>query len=299
MKFLRVLPCLILFLSIFPWTAAAQQAASDEERLASAKKAYSTKNWEETARIANGPAAQPSELDYLRGMALMHLEQWEAAREAFSAGLGKAPKDSRFPAERAGAEYRLKDFSAAKRDLRSALLLEPRDEYALEFLGTIYLLEGNLEAALKYWNRIERPRLASMAVEPKPQIKEKLVLSAIAFNAPQVLATGSWLTTEARLKNLGIFPQARMELIPAGETDYTAVLHLSELNGLGGSKWSALVSLLSGVPYETVYPEWYNLGERAINFSSLVRWDAQKRRVFAEISSPVEGRADRVVSFFA
>jgi len=59
-----------------------------------------------------------------------------------------------------------------------------------------------------------------------------------------------------------------------------------------------LLSMLGGVPYQTAYPEWYNLGGRAINFSSLVRWDSEKRRVFASLSSPVEGRADRVVSFF-
>jgi len=56
--------------------------------------------------------------------------------------------------------------------------------------------------------------------------------------------------------------------------------------------------MLGGVPYQTAYPEWYNLGGRAINFSSLVRWDSEKRRVFASLSSPVEGRADRVISFF-
>ena len=297
-KFLRGFPFLVLLLVTSSWVAAAQQPASDDDRLAASKKAYSEKNWEETARIANGPTTQPAELDYLHGMALMHLERWDEARVTFSAGQKKAPKDYRFLAERGGAEYRLKDFAAAKKDLRSVLRFEPKDEYTLEFLGTIYLLEGNLEATLKYWNRIEKPRLASVALEPKPQANEKLVSSAVAFSAPQVMTTDSWLATEARLKNLGVFPQSRLELAPVGETDYLATLHLSELKGFGGSKWSALISLLSGVPYETIYPEWYDLGDRAINFSSLLRWDAQKRRAFAVLSSPAEGRADRVVSFF-
>jgi hypothetical protein len=278
--------------------ADAQQKVNDDDRLASAKKAYFEKNWEEAARISAGPATQSTELDYLRGMALMHLERWKEALEAFSAGQSKSPKDSRFLTERAGAEYRLRNYPSAKRDLRAALRLNPKDEYALEFLGTIYLLEGNLDAALKYWNTIEKPELARAALEPAPRLSQELTSSAVAFSAPKVLTEDSWLTTKARLSNLGVFPQSRLELVPAGDTDYSATLHLTELNGWGSSKWAGLFSLLSGAPYQTVYPGWYNLGERAVNFSSLVRWDAQKRRVFAVLSSPMEGRADRVVWLF-
>jgi len=64
------------------------------------------------------------------------------------------------------AEYRLKDFPAAKSDLRAALRTQPKDQYTLDFLGTIYLLEGNLEAALKYWNNEEKPRLARVTLSP-------------------------------------------------------------------------------------------------------------------------------------
>jgi len=112
------------------------------------------------------------------------------------------------------------------------------------------------------------------------------------------LTRDSLLTTSAHLDNLGVFPQSRVELAPAGETDYAAIVHLSERKGWGNSTWGGVVSLLSGVPYQTIYPEWYNIADRAINFSSLVRWDAQKRRVFASLSSPIERRADRVVSVF-
>ena len=299
MKFLpRFGPVVPLLLAFSCLSVDAQQNPSDGERLTAAKEAYSEKNWEGAARISSGPIGQSADVDYLHGMALMRLERWEEAREAFSTGLYKAPTDSRFLLERAGAEYRLKDYSSAKKDLRSALRLNPKDEYALEFLGTIYLLEENIDAALKYWNQLEKPRLATAALEPAPRLRPELISSAVAFSAPRLLTEESWLATKARLANLGVFPQSRLELIPAGETDYSANLHLTELNGWGNSKWTGLISFLSGTPYQTVYLDWYNLGERAINFSSLVRWDAQKRRLFATIGSPVEGRADRVVSLF-
>jgi hypothetical protein len=275
----------------------AQQPVQADERVASAQKLYSEKKWEETVRAAGDEGRTP-ELDYLRGMALVHLERWEEARAAFSAGLRKAPRDARFLDERAGVEYRLKDFSSAKRDLLDALRLNSKDEYAEEFLGTIYLLEGNLDAALKYWNRIKKPRLARVELDPEPRLDKKLAGHAVAFNAPQILSDGSWRTTEARLKNLGIFSQMRLELIPSGENEYAAIVHLNEQNGWGSTKWTGWISLLSGVPYQTAYPEWFNIGGRAINFSSVVRWDSEKRRVHASFETPVGGRSDRVVSFF-
>lgn len=275
-----------------------QEPVPDEDRISAARKLYAEKKWEETVRAASGNSGLPAELDYLHGMALMRLERWEEAREAFSNGLRKSPKDERFLEERAGAEYRLKDFASAKRDLLDALTLKPKDEYADEFLGTIYLLEENLDAALKYWNQIERPRLTRVALDPEPNLKEPLASQAVAFNAPQVLSEDAWLATKARLKNLGVFPQARLELVPSGENEYTATIHLAEKSGWGSSPWAGLISLLSGAPYQTVYPEWFNGGARAVNFSSLVRWDSQKRRVFGSVETPVEGRSDRVASLF-
>src|SRR5262249_17051289 len=65
----------------------AQEAARGEDRVATAQKLYSEKKWEETVLFATGDGSQPAELDYLCGMALMHLERWEEARDSFSNGL--------------------------------------------------------------------------------------------------------------------------------------------------------------------------------------------------------------------
>src|SRR5215475_12004057 len=96
----------------------AQQSSESNDRVSATQRLYSEKKWEETARLANGPVTQSAELDYLRGMALMHLERWKEARDAFFAGERKRPQDERFLTERAGAEYRLKDLTSAKKDLQ-------------------------------------------------------------------------------------------------------------------------------------------------------------------------------------
>jgi hypothetical protein len=80
-----------------------------------------------------------------------------------------------------------------------------------------------------------------------------------------------------------------MELTPTDSGDYDVTLHLAERNGWGDSKVEGIVSLLSGLPYATVYPEFYNLGHDAVNVTSLARWDSEKRRVSLAISLPVYG----------
>jgi hypothetical protein len=64
----------------------AQQPPDADDLVSAAQKLYAEKKWEETAKLASGPATQSAELDYLRGMALVHLERWQEARDAFSLG---------------------------------------------------------------------------------------------------------------------------------------------------------------------------------------------------------------------
>jgi hypothetical protein len=264
----------------------AQQISADAARLAAAQTAFDSGQWQEAAKLANGPESQSSDLDFLRGLALARQQQWNEARLAFAAGRLKNPRDPRFLVELAGIDYKQNNFFAAKRNLRAALRLGSRDNYTRDFLGTIYFLEGNLDAALKYWNAIDKPRLRNVAVQPPPRLDTTLLTRAVDFNAPQVLTFEAWLTTQARFENLGVFSHQRLELKPAGET-FDASLHAAERNGWGDSKLEGAVALLSGVPYATVYPEFYNVGGRAMNFTSLLRWDSEKRRAFGAFSMPI------------
>jgi hypothetical protein len=87
------------------------------------------------------------------------------------------------------------------------------------------------------------------------------------------------ITTEARLDQLGIFSLRRIELVPRESGTYDVKVHTAERNGWGDSKVEGIVSLLSGLPYATVYPEFYNLSHDAVNLTSLTRWDREKRRI--------------------
>lgn len=281
---------LILALSLCVPPAAtlqAQQFVNDGARLAAVHRAFDAGRWEEAANLAYGPADQPPELDFLRGLALAKLQRWEDSRAAFGSGRGKAPNDPRFLVELAGLAYKQRNLRDAKRELHAALALSDRDPYTREFLGTIYFLENNLEAALKSWNPIDKPRLRNVSILPPPQVSDVLIRRAMRFNAPQVLTPDALLDTEARLYNLGIYSAQRMQLTADAGGNYDVVLHVRERNGWGDSWLQGAISLLSGLPYATVYAEFYDIDHQAVNVTSLLRWDSEKRRAYVVVSAPL------------
>lgn len=298
----RVIARLALLLSLvgLPGVAVrAQDSISEASRLRSARAAFDGRRWEEAAKLAQGPPQQSADLDFVAGLALARLERWKDARDALEVGHRKSPYEARFLVELAGVAYKQKEVGTAKRDLHAALGLDPRDAYTREFLGTLYFLEGNLEAALKYWNAVDKPRLRAVEFVPAPKLREELLGHAVTFSAPQVLTSDALFATKARLNNLAVFPRLRIELAPAKSEDYDAALHLDERNGWGDSKIEGVVSLLSGLPYATVYPEFYNLGHEAVNFTSLARWDSQKRRYSGALSAPLfHDPALRIKAYF-
>src|SRR5262249_55619295 len=58
-------------------------------------------------------------------------------------------------------------------------------------------------------------------------------------------------------------------------------------NGLGSSAPEAMLSTFRGVMYQTIYPEYFNINGSALNITSILRWDAQKRRLGGTLSAPL------------
>jgi Tetratricopeptide repeat len=251
--------------------------------------------WQDIAVLLGPVQSRSADLDFYYGTALARLERWQEAEDAFQAGRRLAPNDPRFPIELAGVAFKQKHYPEAARLLRHALKLAPQDAYANDFLGTIYFLQGNLEASLKYWNRAGKPQVAEVREDPVPRVSPALLDRAFAFSPASMLQLPEFEATDARVRSLGIFPRYHFDL-QAREGDkedgkFDVLFRSQERNGFGSSKWEGLFLLLRGLPFLSVNPEYYNFRNEAINFVSLYRWDAQKRRVWAQLSSPFQGSA--------
>jgi Tetratricopeptide repeat len=282
---LAIWPALVAMLA--GCVAANAQAISSSSAQQSEQSA-NTERWDEIVRdlAAVHPRAAGQDFDY--GMALAHLERWTKAEDALLQGSRLAPRDPRFPIELAGIAYRQKQNALAERRLRAALRLAPHDAYANNFLATLYFLDGNLEAALKYWNRIGKPQIDEVNEDPVPRVSPALLDHAFVFAPASTLLLPQYLATQSRLRGLGIFPAWQLDLDTRPGGGFDAGFRARELNGLGGAGWENLFLVFRGLPFQQIEPGLWNLHRQAINFDSMFRWDAQKRRIFAGLSGPWE-----------
>ncbi len=264
-------------------TAPAQAPSSqDIQKLADAQR------WTDIVALLAPLPSRSADLDFHYGSALAHLKRWSDAELELQAGRRLAPADPRFPIELAGIAFQQKNYPHAAHLLRQAVKLAPHDAYTNDFLATVYFLEGNLEAALKYWNRIGKPEIAEIRTDPEPRVAPALLDHAFAFSPAATLQLQDFLATNARVRGLGIFPQYHFDLRARDDGKFDMQFRASERNGFGESKWAGLFLFLRELPFQGVDPEFYNLHHQAINFVSMFRWDAQKRRIVAQFSGPFQ-----------
>ena len=276
---------LILVFCSFPLHA--QTSVSDPNRSAEIKQLFAEERWQEIVRLAETEATRSADLNFYYGLALVHLGRWGDAERVFKEGLMQQPGDKRFPLELAGVSFKQKKYAKASNYLRRALRLDPADPYANDFLASIYFLQDNLDAALKYWNRVSQPQIEEVRFDPEPRIDTVLLDHAFAFAAGTVLRVSELRTTEARARGLNIFTRSRFDLEARSDGKFDVVFRARERNGWGGNKWEGLLLLFRGLPFQTIYPEFFNIRRRAINSVSLVRWDSEKRRLWTKLSGPL------------
>ena len=277
----------ICFLGIVLRVSNAQTSSVNSP--ASLEQLFQQQRWHDVVREAEAQDTRSADVEYYYGTALAQLGRWDDAAKAFRRGLMLAPDDKRFPIELGGVAYKQKHNREALTWLRRGIEIDPFDSYANDFLATIYFVHGNLEAALKYWNRIKKPFIEEIQTDRELKIRPVLLDRAFAFSPANELRLSDYRTTKRRLEGLGIFALYRISLVAGDDTRFAATFDGKERDGAGDGKWGALLGVFRGLPYQTVYPEYFNIGGEAKNFTSLIRWDAQKRRVAADFSSPLEG----------
>jgi hypothetical protein len=275
----------LICIFLFSETALAQ-CSSDRDEATRIQSAFELHNWLEVVQMAS-PLARTADLNFDYGLALAHLERWQDARAALMAGWRQCPQQKRFAVELAGVAFQQKRYQEAAAWLKRALQLDPEDEYANNFAGTNYFLMGNLDAALKYWNRVQRPKIAALHFDPHLRVQRLLLERAFAFSPAAVLKQLDFEATEVRLTGLGIFPAYNIALSARPDGSFDANFNAVERDGFGSNRVQALVSTFAGAVYETIYPGYFNLGGSATNIESLLRWDAQKRRAWLSVSAPL------------
>lgn len=281
----RTIPFLLLMILLEAGNLGAQ-CVSPTQADAEVHSLYSQQRWEETIATARKIASRSADVNFDLGMALAHLHRWKEARSALMAGERQCGAQARFSTELAGVAFQQNDYPEAARWIEKATRLDPRDEYSNEFAGTVFLLMGNLDAALKYWNRIKKPQIELLRVDPNLKVQRLLLERAFVFSPQAEMRRDQLLASEARLNAMSIFPAYSIKLDAREGGKFDAQFNAIERNGVGNGWMQSAVSVFSGLPYETIYPSYFNIGRSSTNVDSLVRWDTQKRRVWLTASGP-------------
>jgi hypothetical protein len=286
-----LIPVVFAIFILFAWPVVthAQSNSLDIPLVDQARRLFAEQKWQEIISLGQSAKNPSADFDFYYGSAFAQLGRWPEAQQAFVAGAKLQPRDKRFPLELAGVSFKQKHYRQAARYLRKGLRLDPRDAYGNDFLGTVYFLQGNTEAALKYWNRVDKPQIAEVQAEPNPRVNSALLDRALAFSPSATLQLPDLQTSDVRIHGLEIFPSYQFDLQARDDGKFDVLFRNRERDGWGQGKLEKLFLLFGELPFLTVTPEFHNLHHQAINFVSMYRWDAQKRKVAAEISGPFRG----------
>ena len=183
--------------------APAQTTEPRDSALDEAQRLNAEQRWQDLELLLKPIHQRSADMDFSLGTALARLGRWAEAKSAFEEGRKLAPRDPRFPVELAGAAFKTKHYPQAAYLLRQSIKLDPHDAYANNFLGTVYFLEGNLEATLKYWNRVDKPQIAGIEEEPEPKVAPALLDRAFTFAPTDMLKLREFLDTDARIRGMG------------------------------------------------------------------------------------------------
>ena len=287
---IRVAVVSFFFLAVLVGLVHSQTIGSQLEQI---KQLTARQRWQEVVNLAESSPSRSADLDFYYATALANLDRWQDAARIFKEGRRLAPNDERFPVELAGIEFKQKNYPQAAALLRRALELAPNDSYATNFLASVYFLAGNLEAALKYWNRQDKPTISAIRMEPMPRVNAALLDRAFTFAPASTLLLPDLLTSRTRVEGLGIFPFSRFDLLAREDGAFDLMFRNQERDGWGNGPVEILLGLFRRLPAQTVTPEYLNFRHEAINFTSSFRWDAQKRRILAGFSAPFGGNPKR------
>lgn len=221
------------------------------------------------------------------GLFLASQGRWADARQEFLRGARAYPEQTRFLIELGGIAYRMGDREDAKSYFKRVLAIDPGDSYANDALGSIYLIEGRLEAALVYWNRIGMPRLARVEVSAPPQISATLATRAMEAQPGGILRLDDLEASRADLNRIGL-GGAHFDLSATSGESYDL-----RVAGSGGADWltgwARLAPVLAELPYETIDYDFRVLPPVAGRVETTFRWDENKRLLRASFTGIPRG----------
>ena len=221
----------------------------------------------------------------LLGTAYSNMKEFQKAEDVLTEGSKRFSSDPQLFNALGDFYLANKDVDAARSALRQALRVDSKNNYASDLLATIDMSEGEVQSALRSWNKTGRPIIDDILHNYYLSFGSWVVRKAVAFHPTGVLRYSEWKTTESRLLETDNFGNVGLEIEPTTIPDqYNAVVRTTTKTNHSGD---FVFNLLKGLPIETSYLDVWNIGTSGINFNANYRWEADRRRLEGQLKIPV------------
>jgi hypothetical protein len=255
--------------------------------LSQARAAMAAGDYARAANLLSGLiASQPSADAYVYlGISYANIREWQRAEDTLRAGALRYPQDPRFPNELAGVYLAANDIDRARQSLKQALEIDPMNKYASDLLATVDMSMGNVEGALKGWNKDNRPLIEDVLHNGHIEFENWTIAKASTFHSGEILTWGKWRTTEVRLRETNIYSNAGLEIEPTPDPDrYTAVIRTSAKTN---STEQLIIPAMEAVFFQSPTLRFWNLGNSATSLRLNYRFATNRHRAEVGIFAPL------------
>ena len=244
--------------------------------------------WQQILDATGSVSPPDSEYRFLRGLALAHLGRLSDAEAELKRAAEQAGNEGgKILVELAGVQFKQRRFGEASKNLHRAISMGETDPYIFDFLASLYYLEGNVEAAVKYWNRVDKPSIQELKVEPAGILDPVLLDRALALSPASEVSLRSLRLTDLRLDMLDVFARRRYDLSARQDGQFDLTIQTAEKADIrADSPFRSLLTIARELPFRTVNADVRNIRRSAVNWSSAFRWKFGNHLFSTRLAAP-------------
>jgi hypothetical protein len=248
-----------------------------ESRLAEAESAF-----------AEWVAAESRNPDAHYGLALSRALQGRTAeaREGFLHVLALDPERADACFEIAAGFLTSQAYRQATAWVTKGLRLAPDDPFGLELAGTAYYLSGARTAALRYWNRLQRPHLSELRIVTRGGVTRQRVADEISLRPGDLLSWRELEKARWRLAQHRYITDVVTDPAPGLTPDeYALDLAVNGRRGIG-SPAEFVFGTLADVGFQTLRFNYWNIAGSGVSLTSQWRWPPEARLLRVDLDIP-------------
>lgn len=196
--------------------------------------------------------------------------------------------------ELAGLRFRQERWAEAARRAREALAAAPADSQAADLLAASLYMQDEEEAALAAWNRVDRPRVASVRAYGLERVRWEHVAPRLGVSEGDLLTPSRLALARRRAASVPAFSRARVRYRPRADGRADLQVAAVERPLVFGSPLEALVTLAPALPRRELRLTAAGLVGAGETWTAAWRWEENRPAVRLEAAFPrvfgVDGR---------